>query len=65
MCRDIHVNKRRHILFAMDRQLELLARSRRWYIDGTFYVVQEPFKQLVSFHAFVKLEGNEHALSYC
>ena len=27
---------RRHLVFASDKQLELLQQSKTWYIDGTF-----------------------------
>lgn len=44
---------RRHHIFATDQQLELLSTSKRWYIDGTFKICREPFKQLFTIHAFI------------
>lgn len=35
---DIHVDDKRHLIFASDQQLELLRQARRWYVDGTFKV---------------------------
>lgn len=34
--------------------LDLLSGARRWYMDGTFKVVCEPFKQLFMIHAFLR-----------
>ena len=51
---DISNNDRRHLLFATDRQLQLLANAKVWYVDGTFRVVRQPFSQLFSIHAFVR-----------
>ena len=45
---------RRHLLFATDQQIRLLCGANRWYIDPTYKVVRNPFKQLMSIHAFVK-----------
>ena len=52
--KDILVSEKRHLLFATAHQLELLKKSRRWYLDGIFKVVKAPFTQLMSIHAFIK-----------
>lgn len=55
--KDVHVGPQRHLIFATQKQLDLLARAKRWYVDGTFKVVREPFTQLWSIHAFVSYDG--------
>ena len=50
---DITVDDKRHLLFATQQQLDVLRHAKRWYLDGTFKVVREPFVQLWSIHAFV------------
>ena len=59
---DIVVGEQRHLLFATAAQLDMLAKARRWYIDGTFWVVRAPFMQLLSVHAFVKNEGDSYPI---
>ena len=51
---DIWVRERRHIIFASPHQLDLLRKAKTWYMDATFYVVKDPFKQLFSVHAFLR-----------
>ena len=55
---DIKVGRKyRHLLFASKKQLKLLKKAHTWYVDGTFKIIREPFKQLFSIHVFVK-EGD-------
>ena len=49
--------QRRHLILFSDRELELLACAKIWYMDGTFRVVNNPWQQLFSIHAFIK-SGN-------
>ena len=48
------IDDQRHIVLATAKQLTLLQQAKRWYADGTFKVVGDPFAQLWSLHAFVK-----------
>ena len=56
---DIKFDERRHIIFATNEMLNILCRAKRWYLDGTFKIVKEPFIQLFTIHAFVK---NDNAI---
>ncbi|PFX16516.1 hypothetical protein AWC38_SpisGene19205 [Stylophora pistillata] len=51
---DVKIRGRRHLVFASDKQLELLQQSKTWYIDGTFALCRQPFTQLLTPNAFVK-----------
>ncbi|XP_074658278.1 uncharacterized protein LOC141911197 isoform X2 [Tubulanus polymorphus] len=37
--KDISVDYRRHVIFATDKQVDILKASKRWYMDATFKVV--------------------------
>jgi len=50
----IKVKDRRHLLFATDKQMEIMANARTWYVDATFKVVKDPFKLLLSVHTFMR-----------
>ncbi len=50
----VKVGSERHLIFATDKQLELLRSAVRWYVDGTFKIVDHPFKQLFSIHVFMR-----------
>ena len=55
----INGNSRRHLLFMSDTQIETLARAKRWYVDGTFKIIDSNlFCQLFTIHAFLK-KGEE------
>ncbi|KAJ8037002.1 hypothetical protein HOLleu_17701 [Holothuria leucospilota] len=51
---DIAVGENRHILFATDKQLNLLGKAKVWYVDATFKLCRPPFTQLFSVNAFIK-----------
>ncbi|KAK3109010.1 hypothetical protein FSP39_021126 [Pinctada imbricata] len=55
---DIRVDNERHLIFATDRQLGVLATAKTWYIDATFKVVRAPIYQMLSVHAFIR-SGSE------
>ena len=55
---DILSRSRRHIIFATPQQMAYLGAAKTWFMDGTFYVVDNPFYQIFSIHAFVKSDGN-------
>jgi len=48
-----------HLPFASDEMIRLLSRAEVWYIDGTFKIIKEPFKQLFTIHTFIR--QGEHA----
>jgi len=50
---DITVTSHCHLLFATKSQLKILKNTKTCYMDGTFKLVQELFKQLFSISAFV------------
>lgn len=54
---DVHVNGRRHILYATNHQLRLLKKAKNWFVDATFKVVRKPFCQLFTIHAFITSDG--------
>ena len=54
---DVKVDGGRHLIFATDHQLTLLASCKTWYVDATFNVVKSPFTQLFSIHSFIKKDG--------
>lgn len=64
---DVSVGNKRHLIFATDKQLDILANTKTWYIDGTFKVIKHPFYQLLSIHGFIKSgdDMKQVPLCYC
>jgi hypothetical protein len=52
---DISVGQRRHLIFATQHQLQLLARAKTWYVDGTFRLVRKPFTQRFTINVFFQV----------
>ena len=50
---DIKKHGQRHIILATNQQLQLLSKSKCWYMDGTFKVTKAPFKQLFTINCFL------------
>ena len=50
---DVYMTERRHLIFATVEQLTTVTKAKSWDIDGTFKLVQKPFRQLVMINAFV------------
>lgn len=44
----------RHFIFATDEQLDIARGRKRFYLDGTFRLAKNPFKQLFSIHGFIR-----------
>ena len=51
---DIEVDGQHHLIFASDHMLDLLSKTKTWYMDGTFRVIWAPCQQLFSIHAFLR-----------
>ena len=63
----IAVRNKKHLLFASDNMLRILAKAKVWYIDGTFKLIKHPFTQLLSIHAFVRQgeDSKQVSLLFC
>ena len=58
MQKDIRHHGQRQIIFATPTMLHLLAKTKEWFVDGTFKVVRPQFCQLFSIHGSIK--NGEH-----
>ena len=52
------INEQRHIIFATEQQLELLAKGEFFLSDATFKSVKKTFHQLASLHSLNKSDGS-------
>mgnify|MGYP001554965756 CR=1 FL=1 len=55
---DVHVDQMRHLVFATQQQLALIREAKTIFMDGTFFMVREPFKQMFSLHAFMRTDDS-------
>ena len=55
----VTVGEERHLIFATEEQLQLLAACPQWFIDGTFAIIDKPFMQLFSISGFINFEGKK------
>ena len=54
LVKDIQQQGCRYIVLASMQQLSVLARTKQWYVDGTFKIVRKPFVQMFSIHCFLR-----------
>ncbi len=58
----VNVGFERHLIFATNKQLELMKKAKKWYVDGTFKLVRKPFMQI--FFQFMCSCGREKKLFF-
>ena len=65
--KDITVDNCHHLLFATDKMIDIFHPAKNWFIDATFKIVQHPFSQLLSIHAFIKSDNSlkQVSLMFC
>ena len=62
---DVKVKEARHFIFYTNQQLQYMARAFAWYIDGTFKIVKEPIKQLLTIHVILKIAYTRVSVPVC
>ncbi|KAK3598898.1 hypothetical protein CHS0354_036206 [Potamilus streckersoni] len=59
---DIRVDGERHFLLATENQLRRLREAKLWYMDGTFKVLSEPFRQQGQLMSIIERNGAQKQL---
>jgi hypothetical protein len=62
---EVLVGSMRHLIFMTAEQISLLKYAVRWYVDGTFKIIDQPFTQLFSIHGFIRKEHNLKQIPIC
>ena len=55
---DIEIDGNRHLIFGLEKIMDIMKNAAVYYLDGTFRVVNKPFMQLYTIHAFVNNDTN-------
>ena len=62
---EVTVKKARHFIFCNPTQLKYLADAYAWYIDGTFKIVKDPVKQLLTIHILINSDNQRVSVPVC
>ena len=63
--KEVKVKKARHFIFFTKAQLIYMSEAHAWYIDGTFKIVRDPMKQLLTIHVVVLYEKQRCSIPVC
>ena len=62
---EVRTKKARHFIFCNNTQLMYMSEALIWYIDGTFKIVKDPVKQLLTVHVVLLCDKKRVSIPVC